>query len=421
MKAKGLPRGEWTTDEIFRDYKFTNVKRVHDYTTSIVYKLNSQIRRSWRSVAPGSKGVAGEKLKIVDGSPWTAQQEHIAELIVLNTALWRMFGTPEMALRIGWVNEWTPKVQQQVIDAAKSLWDQGVHAYTDAYQPQSIMRNCEIRATNEAQVPPPIVTEKGHVAAANGEKGSPKTKTSIRTPVKAAPETPLEGDVCSPFQAASKPQLYGVERVLNVYWKSVHRVTGVWEARDEILAAIRTRSWKETCAALSKVKWFGGSGFQAKEVVQDWLHTVLFEEYDSNSKKWISVCKDDALWSPIGPGARRGLNRLGNRPTNSGLVANSLPSEAEFLKEMIEIYEARGTHWPKEIAGEPSVTIDELHDIQFQLCEFDKYQRILNREGKSRKYTPRPSSVDGKAPDAGALKKALKTVALAPSFWAALE
>ena len=50
---------------------------------------------------------------------------------------------------------------------------------------------------------------------------------------------------------------------------------------------------------LRKVTGFGGSGFMAKEVLLDAI-------------KWPSLANMvvDGDWTPPGPGARRGLNRL---------------------------------------------------------------------------------------------------------------
>ena len=45
---------------------------------------------------------------------------------------------------------------------------------------------------------------------------------------------------------------------------------------------------------------------------------------------------------------------------------------------MLELFAARETHWPKNYVDL------ELHDIQFQLCEFDKYERVINNEGRPR-------------------------------------
>ena len=45
---------------------------------------------------------------------------------------------------------------------------------------------------------------------------------------------------------------------------------------------------------------------------------------------------------------------------------------------MIKLFDDRVVFWPEEWVEL------ELHDIQFQLCEFDKYERVKHREGRPR-------------------------------------
>ena len=55
--------------------------------------------------------------------------------------------------------------------------------------------------------------------------------------------------------------------------------------------------------------------------------------------------------------------------------------------------------WPNMICGKPSQEL-ELHDIQFQLCEFDKYCRAKHGEGVVKKYKPRAHSMDSESTQA---------------------
>ena len=61
---------------------------------------------------------------------------------------------------------------------------------------------------------------------------------------------------------------------------------------------------------------------------------------------------------------------LGLLPKPNGL------SEPDALEVCRELYAHRERFW-----GAPDSTLD-LTDIQFQLCEFDKYLRVANNEGK---------------------------------------
>ena len=98
-----------------------------------------------------------------------------------------------------------------------------------------------------------------------------------------------------------------------------------------------------------------------KEILQDALHTPVFQD-----------CIDRDTWCPIGPGARRGLARV------YGLPVKTRFSDTEGLSNMLDLFDERVDYWPKGLVKL------ELHDIQFQLCEFDKYERVKLGEGRPR-------------------------------------
>lgn len=134
--------------------------------------------------------------------------------------------------------------------------------------------------------------------------------------------------------------------------------------------ATSTRSWRATAHRLGALPGFGGTGFMAKEVLQDVMQTpVLAHAVDRNT------------WCPAGPGAQRGLNRIFNRPVRQGI------KESRALSEMITLFEEAKDRLPVFM---PTL---ELHDIQFQLCEFDKYERVRKGEGRPKsRYWPSFSS-----------------------------
>lgn len=150
-------------------------------------------------------------------------------------------------------------------------------------------------------------------------------------------------------------------------------LAGVWEASDDLVRIMRrTKSWEATIERLSKVRGFGGTGFMAKEVILDTMFTSI----------WDELPEDYNTWCPAGPGARRGINRLReDRATDAGMT----PQFA--LERMLEIFTQAPKYWPEEW---PALS---LHDIQFQLCEFDKYERTRLGEGRprSRYQPPQPS------------------------------
>ena len=144
-------------------------------------------------------------------------------------------------------------------------------------------------------------------------------------------------------------------------------LTPLWAVKDDLASLAReTQSWERVGRKMMTMPGFGGTGFMTKEVLQDVMHTPVF---------WNA--KDRNNWCPAGPGARRGLNRVHRRTLNTHV------GEAQLLEEMISLFEAAPSQLPDYM---PEL---ELHDIQFQVCEFDKYERVRLGQGKPRsRYWP---------------------------------
>jgi hypothetical protein len=87
---------------------------------------------------------------------------------------------------------------------------------------------------------------------------------------------------------------------------------------------------------------------------------------------------DDYTWAPIGPGSRRGFNRLMGRPLKASV------KQTEFCEQLAK--------WRWEIVyhlGKDTYHDLTLMDVQNCLCELDKYLRVKNGEGRPRaKYRP---------------------------------
>lgn len=131
--------------------------------------------------------------------------------------------------------------------------------------------------------------------------------------------------------------------------------------------------WRSVIEYMMKnLQGFGGTGFMSKEVILDTLFTPLWDH-------WGGQPLDFNTWCPAGPGARRGLNRIFGRDVNKGT------NTAQALTEMKELFALSREHWPED-----GVQLC-LHDIQFQLCEFDKYERVRLGEGKPRSKYRRPA------------------------------
>lgn len=143
-------------------------------------------------------------------------------------------------------------------------------------------------------------------------------------------------------------------------------IKGLWEARDELCKRFDT--WREFVETLIQVEGYGGSGFMAKELTLDTFYTSF----------WSKPPKDKNTWTPVGPGSMRGAARIKGDEQANRLVKN------KTLKVCLELFEIHDLYWPKDYVEL------ELTDIQFQLCEFDKWERVRLCQGRPRKtYTPR--------------------------------
>lgn len=264
-------RGErppWTDDPILATYSFTNVKREHDRTTTL---LKREFYDEW---------VVGRKLyPAVDAEAW------------LNAAIFRYFGTIEFARAIGWSSAWTPE------------------------------RRAEIRS----------------IAAKRDLFG----------------ETMFTGAYIVPAAGRSEPKY---EIVLEI-------IDGIAQKLPRILD---TNSWASWCHELASC--YGCGSFMAKEICLDYV-LATGEKPD-----------DWQTWTPVGPGARRGAAWVRDGEMYRGL------DEYSALQVCREIYATRDD--PQSQFWSHEIELD-LTDIQFQLCEFDKYMRAKTGAGKpKRKFRP---------------------------------
>uniref|UniRef100_A0A6V2BKJ6 5-hmdU DNA kinase helical domain-containing protein n=1 Tax=Ditylum brightwellii TaxID=49249 RepID=A0A6V2BKJ6_9STRA len=158
-------------------------------------------------------------------------------------------------------------------------------------------------------------------------------------------------------------------------------VLSLWRKRDIIAQACRdTKKWEKAAAVLSKVKGFGGTGFFTKEVLLDVMQTQV-----------LCDCVDRNLWTGIGPGAQRGLDRIYRQDdAKARKKVTGVGAKVGFLRSCILLFEFC---WSKDPQWCTEVDL-ELSDVQFQLCEFDKYERIRKKEGgRKRRYVPRCSVI----------------------------
>lgn len=171
-----------------------------------------------------------------------------------------------------------------------------------------------------------------------------------------------ESDTKAPWYSWSK-QRYVSEVVLGK----------LWDQRDDWAAYLTTDDPQNQKLMLRDVwerfqdKHYTGWGpFMAYQVVVDLRWT-----------RYLISAPDIQTWAALGPGSRRGLNRLHGRDVTAPL------SQEKGLDEMLELREivnANLAPWMHPI---------DLSDIQNCLCETDKLLRVRNGEGRPRaKYVP---------------------------------
>jgi hypothetical protein len=154
------------------------------------------------------------------------------------------------------------------------------------------------------------------------------------------------------------------EVVVNYFLKAL------WEATPEIVKlAQTTQSWEKVARRMMQIQGFGGTGFMTKEVLLDTTYTGFWENRAHNER--MSFPADWNDWTPIGPGALRGAARVLGDDS-----AKPLKNDKAFSCIMW-LWHEQANFFGHEFTLSPT-------DIQFGLCEFDKYERVRLGQGKPR-------------------------------------
>lgn len=290
-RAVGLPREQWTEDEIFRTYSFTNVRREHDRVTTLLTREFYEPWYMYHRLEPRLDGVS----------------LHPRPVALLNAAIFRYHGTIDSARALGWHSCWDADAKVRMVEIDEGRQATGERVFTSAY-----------------------IVPVGGVSA---------SKSRVVAEV----------------------------------------VSGVWERADMILD---TDSWEVARDRMCDV-WCVGS-FMAKEVLLDYVLATGWRPRD-----WET-------WTPVGPGAR-----LGAGVVRDGVLFRL--SEAEALEVCRELYAGRHqqdsrtgvTPWPETMLvglsdGSSDGTLVnvpdlDLTDVQFQLCEFAKYEKARTGVGRPKR------------------------------------
>jgi len=151
------------------------------------------------------------------------------------------------------------------------------------------------------------------------------------------------------------------------------------DAATIVNAIEETKTWEAGYDQLRQLPGFGGSGFMAKEVLQDYLIWLGYRNDLLHKAPVEEYITDFWDFTPLGPGARRGLNRVLSRGLMSPVPLSTMQGELGALRQAVSA----------RFAQEFGVRLS-AHDVQFCLCEFDKYERARLGEGRPRsRYYPR--------------------------------
>ena len=91
-------------------------------------------------------------------------------------------------------------------------------------------------------------------------------------------------------------------------------LTPLYESPPEIISNSLEKTWRQY------LPYAGFSGFMGYEVVTDLRHT-----------KYLNKAHDIMTWANAGPGAKRGLNRIYERPLNQTIKTHQLNEEMKLL------------------------------------------------------------------------------------------
>ena len=138
-----------------------------------------------------------------------------------------------------------------------------------------------------------------------------------------------------------------------------------WDRRDILFGLIASSTTIESACNVLVDLYLVGK-FLAYELACDLRFTKL-----------LNKATDKLTWSNMGPGAQRGLRRLGMPHRNQ---QEGLASMRSLYKQLIDdhlSYYILNAEWPFE-----------LREVEHNLCEMDKYMRVKNGEGHTRSKYP---------------------------------
>lgn len=157
------------------------------------------------------------------------------------------------------------------------------------------------------------------------------------------------------------------EVVVDIFLKGLHERTP-----ELVKIATTTQSWEAVATKMRTLMGFGGSGFMTKEVLLDTTYCDFWStEIEHEIDGTFTFPEDWNQWTPVGPGAMRGAARLLGDDTAKPL------KEGKARDLIMSIYTDQKMWSTFDFELSPT-------DIQFGLCEFDKYERVRLDQGRPR-------------------------------------
>lgn len=123
------------------------------------------------------------------------------------------------------------------------------------------------------------------------------------------------------------------------------------------------KAWSD----LKQIHFLGG--FMAHEIVQDLRYTHILEN-----------AKDVNTWGHLGPGAARGMGWVTVGDEDEFTMSPKEQREMLALMQQLLEMSRDPNHWPAEWPKW------ELHQVEFGLCEFSKYNRAKRGIRQKRRY-----------------------------------
>jgi len=136
-----------------------------------------------------------------------------------------------------------------------------------------------------------------------------------------------------------------------------------WRGRKRIWEAMQKDGTMEGCTKILSAYPMQGP-FTAYEVICDMRY----------QKGMLDKAPDKKKWANLGPGARRGINRI----INNAPKKNAFKGTGPYVEFMQEILKTSRKYLGKHV---PPL---EMREVEHSMCEFDKWMRVHKNEGRPR-------------------------------------